>query len=86
MSGTLEVSVLPGIDGLPAAEWDACACPEAQDGRPADPLPTHRFLPALEASASVGPGTGWTPRHLVARSDGRAIAVLPLYAKSHRQG
>lgn len=90
MSGTLEVSVLPGIDGLPAAEWDACACPEARDGRPADPFTTHRFLHALEASGSVGPGTGWTPRHLVARSadsaGGRTIAVMPLYVKSHSQG
>ncbi|MDP3341630.1 GNAT family N-acetyltransferase [Frigidibacter sp.] len=82
----VEITVLTGIDGLPAAEWDACACPEAGDGRPADPFTTHRFLHALEASGSVGPGTGWTPRHLVARSEGRVIAVMPLYAKSHSQG
>ncbi len=87
MSATIEVSVLDAIGELPAAEWDACACPEAADGsRPVDPFTTHRFLDALETSRSVGPGTGWTPRHLVARSDGRAIAVMPLYAKAHSQG
>ncbi len=55
-------------------------------GRPVDPFTTHRFLAALEASGSVGPGTGWSPRHLVARAGGVPIAVMPLYAKGHSQG
>ena len=83
---TIEISVLGGVDELPADEWDACACPEAIDGRAIDPFTTHRFLSALEASGSVGAGTGWQPRHLVARAGGRVIGVAPLYAKSHSQG
>nr|WP_210730615.1 GNAT family N-acetyltransferase [Roseibacterium persicicum] len=72
---------------IDAADWDACACPEAADGgRPDDPFTTHRFLSALERSRSVGAGTGWTPRHLVARAEGQVIAVAPLYAKGHSQG
>lgn len=68
-------------------DWDACACPEAQDGGPpSDPFTTWRFLRALEESGSVGPGTGWTPRYLAARSEGQIIAVAPLYLKSHSQG
>ena len=51
-----------------------------------DPFTTWRFLEALEDSGSVGRGSGWTPRHLVARIDGALIAVMPLYAKSHSQG
>ncbi|PKP75239.1 MAG: GNAT family N-acetyltransferase [Alphaproteobacteria bacterium HGW-Alphaproteobacteria-6] len=88
MTGSaIEISVLPGLDAVDAADWDACACPEAADGgRPADPFTTHRFLHALEASGSVGPGTGWQPRHLVARRGGRVIAVMPLYLKAHSQG
>ncbi|MEZ5913626.1 MAG: GNAT family N-acetyltransferase [Paracoccaceae bacterium] len=86
MDRAVEISVLDGISGIAAADWDACACPEAANGRPADPFTTHRFLSALEASCSVGPGTGWQPHHLVARQEGRAIAVMPLYAKSHSQG
>jgi len=83
----IEVSVLGGMADIPAAEWDACACPEAADGgRPADPFTTHRFLAALEASGSVGPGTGWQPRHLVARAGGEAVAAMPLYVKAHSQG
>ena len=83
----IEISVLTALSGIDAAEWDACACPEAADGgRPIDPFTTHRFLAALESSGSVGPGSGWQPRHLVARRAGEVIAVAPLYAKSHSQG
>ena len=83
----IEIDVLATLDAVPAGDWDACACPEAADGgRPLDPFTTHRFLKALEDSGSVGAGTGWQPRHLVARQDGQAIACTPLYAKGHSQG
>ncbi len=84
---TLEISALSSLSAIPAEEWDACACPEAADGgRPVDPFTTHRFLSALEESGSVGTGTGWEPRYLVVRDEGRAIATAPLYAKGHSQG
>jgi predicted N-acyltransferase len=84
---TIEITVLPALREIAAAEWDACACPEtAAGGRPVDPFTTHRFLSALEASRSVGAGSGWQPQHLVARADGLAVAVMPLYAKNHSQG
>jgi len=83
----IEIDVLEGLAAIAPGEWDACACPETADGgRPVDPFTTHRFLKALEDSRSVGPGTGWTPRHLVARDAGEVIAVAPLYAKGHSQG
>jgi hypothetical protein len=85
--GAIEITVLPRLREIDAADWDACACPEASDGgRPRDPFTTHRFLSALEASGSVGAGSGWQPQHLVARAQGETIAVMPLYAKSHSQG
>ncbi|MFZ1727239.1 MAG: GNAT family N-acetyltransferase [Albidovulum sp.] len=83
---TIEVTVLTGLDGIDAADWESCACPEAATGRPVDPFTTHRFLSALEMSGSVGPGTGWQPRHLVARSAGQVIGVTPLYVKGNSQG
>jgi predicted N-acyltransferase len=87
MSETIEITVLSGLNEISAADWDACACPEAADGgRPLDPFTTHRFLLALESSGSVGPGTGWQPRPLVARAGGAVIAVAPVYVKSHSQG
>lgn len=82
----VEITVHGAIDEIDAADWDACAAPEAMNGRPLDPFTTHRFLLALERSGSVGPGTGWTPRHLAARAGGEIIATLPLYAKGHSQG
>ena len=80
----IEVTVLGALDEIDAAEWDACAAPGP--GRPEDPFTAHRFLAALESSGSVGPGTGWVPRHLVARQGDEVIAVMPLYAKGHSQG
>ncbi|MBF9057658.1 GNAT family N-acetyltransferase [Rhodobacterales bacterium HKCCSP123] len=86
-SQPIEIEVLSSLAQIDAADWDACACPEASDGgRPGDPFTTHRFLWALEQSRSVGTGTGWAPRHLVARAEGQVIAVAPLYAKGHSQG
>ena len=83
---SIEVSALSAVSDVAASDWDACACPEAAVGRPIDPFTTHRFLSALERSGSVGPGTGWQPRPLVARRKGQIIAVAPLYVKSHSQG
>ncbi len=86
-SDPIEITVHTGLAEISAADWDACAGPEAATGaRPHDPFTTHRFLLALESSHSVGTGTGWSPRHLVARQGGAVIAVAPLYAKSHSQG
>ncbi|RLL64050.1 GNAT family N-acetyltransferase [Paenirhodobacter hankyongi] len=87
MSAAVEVSILSGVSEISETDWNACACPEAQDGaRPLDPFTTHRFLTALETSGSVGEGTGWMPRPMVARQAGQVIAVAPLYLKSHSQG
>ncbi len=84
---SMEITVHPRIADIAADVWDACAClGSAEGGRPADPFTTHRFLSALEASGSVGTGTGWSPRHLSARMEGIVVGVMPLYAKSHSQG
>ncbi|WP_411889320.1 GNAT family N-acetyltransferase [Yoonia sp. SDW83-1] len=82
----IEIAAHGSINGIDPVDWDACACPEATDGRPDDPFTTHRFLKALEDSGSVGAGTGWQPRYLTARIDGQIAAVAPLYAKGHSQG
>jgi hypothetical protein len=83
----VEIRVVPAIVEIGAADWDACACPEASGGgRPNDPFTTYRFLKALEDSRSVGTGTGWQPQYLAASVQGQVIAVAPMYAKSHSQG
>lgn len=83
----VEITAHASLSDIAAEDWDACACPEAaESGPPLDPFTTHRFLSALEDSGSVGPGTGWQPRYLVARAGGQVIAAAPLYAKGHSQG
>ncbi len=83
----IEIRVVSDLAEIGQAEWDACACPEAQDGaRAHDPFTTFRFLSALEQSGSVGPGTGWQPQYLAASVAGQVIAVAPMYVKSHSQG
>ncbi|MCA0042297.1 GNAT family N-acetyltransferase [Celeribacter litoreus] len=88
MTQDIEISVIDSLAAISDREWDACAAPEAlhDGGRAEDPFVTHRFLSALEESSSVGPGTGWSPRHLIARRDDEVIAVAPMYVKSHSQG
>lgn len=75
----MDIALVDDITTLDPAEWDALT-----DG--ADPFTTHRFLAALERSASVGPGTGWEAKHLTIRQHGRLLAAMPLYAKGHSQG
>lgn len=83
----IEIEATESLAGIAAPDWDACACPEtATGGRPLDPFTTYRFLRALEDSGSVGPGTGWQPRYLMARMDGLLIGCAPMYVKSHSQG
>ncbi|MCM2561833.1 GNAT family N-acetyltransferase [Lutimaribacter sp. EGI FJ00015] len=88
MNGTeVEIEIVQHLSSVDAADWDACACPEAADGgAPEDPFTTYRFLKALEDSGSVGPGSGWAPHYLLARAEGQLIACAPLYLKSHSQG
>lgn len=86
MSDAIEIRIHQSLADISAQEWDACACPEAENGRPTDPFTTYRFLKALEDSSSVGSGTGWQPQYLTAHTDGMIIAAAPMYAKGHSQG
>ena len=83
---SVSVSSFSSLTGIDPADWDACACPEAAEGRSVDPFTTHRFLLALETSGSVGRGSGWEPHYLTAEIDGTVVACTPLYAKGHSQG
>jgi predicted N-acyltransferase len=74
---TIETS--GAIDEIDAAAWDACA-------GAGNPFVSHAFLAALERSGSVTAETGWLPKHLTASIDGRIVACVPLYLKSHSYG
>src|SRR6266480_3822288 len=51
-----------------------------------NPFVSHAFFAAAEASGSACARTGWGPRHLVARLDGKIAGIVPCYLKSHSQG
>lgn len=51
-----------------------------------NPFLRHEFLSALEKHACVGPGTGWTPVHVVVHEGARLVGATPLYIKEHSYG
>jgi uncharacterized protein len=85
MSEELSIRVIPAIQDLPAAAWEACANPESKEF-PYNPFVSHAFLSALEVSGSASARTGWQGQHLVAEIGGRPIGVAPCYLKSHSRG
>jgi len=101
MSSPYTVHVAQSMSEIDAAQWDACANPEAnppapdQEVAPDDPYEAERFNPfisyaflqALETSKSVGPRTGWTSTHILVKdSSGRLAAAAPAYLKTHSMG
>ena len=76
----LRVEILERIADIDAGDWNRLA-------GAAYPFLQHEFLHAAEATGCVARGTGWEPRHLVLRAaDGRAVAAMPLYEKTHSWG
>ncbi len=82
----MEIELIDTIDDIAPEAWDALALAASAGATRPNPFITHRFLAALERSRSVGPGTGWEPKYMIARQDGHLAAALPLYAKGHSQG
>jgi uncharacterized protein len=68
-----------GVAGLNARAWDRLAG--------GDPFLSHAFLSSLEDSASVRPGTGWTPAPILIEDESsHLVAAAPAYLKTHSQG
>ncbi|WP_147048307.1 GNAT family N-acetyltransferase [Methylobacterium gnaphalii] len=85
----LQVRAVPGLAGIAAADWDACATsPETLSGgdETYNPFVSHAFLSALEESGCVSRKTGWLPLHVTVERGGRLIGAAPCYLKSHSQG
>ena len=79
-SGTVTMTLHAAIKEIDAQDWDACAGPD-------NPFVSHAFLSALEDSGSANARTGWLPQHAAVRNgEGKIVAVVPMYAKSHSYG
>ncbi|MBW2269797.1 MAG: N-acetyltransferase [Deltaproteobacteria bacterium] len=74
-----EIELLNGVAELPRDDWNALVGEQS-------PFLEWDWLASLEEAGCVGPGTGWQPRPLVARENGRLLAACPLYVKSHSEG
>lgn len=79
MRAPLHIEITDGVRGVDPAAWDALVAPD-------DPFTEHAFLALLEESGSVGPETGWVPRPVLVRRDGRLVGAAPAYVKSHSYG
>ncbi|MCL4765880.1 MAG: GNAT family N-acetyltransferase [Hyphomicrobiaceae bacterium] len=78
------VRVAASMADIDAAQWDACANPDASVF---NPFVSHAFLDALEKAGTLGPRAGWLPHHLVIDGPGGDIAgAMPCYLKSHSRG
>ena len=68
------------LSEVPQGAWDALLDDAAR------PFLEWAFLVALEESGSVGPGTGWQPRHLTLWRGSRLVAAAPAYLKEDSHG
>jgi len=75
----LSVEFVSSLSDIDAQEWDALA---GQDY----PFLRHHFLWGLERTGCTNADTGWQPCHAVVRRGHLAIALMPLYLKSHSYG
>jgi hypothetical protein len=74
-----DFELLPGVAAVAPAEWNALVGEES-------PFLEWEWLASLEESGAAAEATGWAPRPLVAREDGRLVAACPLYAKGNSEG
>src|SRR6266516_4737878 len=75
---------LDNFDTLASSGAAGASCVDSRPGY--NPFVSHAFFAAAEASGSACARTGWGPRHLLARLDGKIAGIVPCYLKSHSQG
>jgi len=74
-----KIELLRGVSEVKREDWNHLVGDES-------PFLEWDWLASLEDSGALGPSTGWAPRPLVARENGRLIAACPLYFKAHSEG
>jgi len=72
------LTIVSDLNQLDALEWDALGA--------GHPFSSHAYLLALQESGSVDAATGWQPLHLALHREGRLVAAMPLYLKTHSRG
>jgi len=75
----MRIGLVDAVERVGAEAWRPLEAPDF-------PFFDYEFLDALEKSGSVGPGSGWSPAHLVCEADGRLVGAMPLYLKTDSYG
>jgi predicted N-acyltransferase len=76
----MQLHLHPSTLELGPSHWQQYLCVQA------DPFSQYAFHAALEQSGSVGGDSGWQPLHIEIKNDGRPIALIPSYVKTHSWG
>src|SRR5258706_11207932 len=71
-------TTVDSLAGIAAAKWDALVGDH--------PLLSHAFLDALHTTGCASDEAGWGPRFIIGREQGRLVAAMPLYLKTHSYG
>jgi len=72
------IRIIEKLSDIPATQWDAFA------GN--NPFLKHAYLNALQETGCAAPETGWQAQFITLWDDGRLVAGMPLYLKSHSYG
>ncbi|MFZ2541321.1 MAG: GNAT family N-acetyltransferase [Gallionella sp.] len=75
---TPTLKIIEDLADIPSADWDALAR--------GDPLLSHAYLYALQASGCASAQFGWQAQFLTLWQDGRLLGAMPLYLKSNSYG
>ena len=75
----LRIEWAEGVKAVARDEWDELVGAET-------PFLEWDWLASLEDAGAVGAESGWFPRPLLVRDDGRLIGACPAYLKTHSEG
>jgi predicted N-acyltransferase len=70
--------VVESLAGVPATAWDALSG--------GDPFTSHAFLSALIDTGCASARAGWRPQIVLLERDGKLVAAMPMFLKSHSYG
>jgi len=78
LSKAIELEVVDSLSVAAQSEWDALAGTH--------PFVRYQFLHTMHETGCASKRTGWNPKFLLLRREGRLAGAMPLYLKTHSRG
>ncbi len=75
----VETDILPDISSVDSQAWDRLVGSHS-------PFLEYGFLHTLEETGCLEPGSGWTPKIVVAKRGGDLVGAVPMYLKTNSAG